>query len=318
MPSLRRIGYKQDVTQQGTAQGGAPGLSMGRVLDGKAIAAAVRAEAAAEVAILAGAGVVPGLAVVLVGDDPASQVYVRNKTRACDEVGVVHFDHRLPATTTQADLEQLIDGLNADPRVHGVLLQLPLPRGLDSAALLRRLDPAKDVDGLLSENVGRLWTAEPRFVPCTPLGVMRLLREAGTPIAGAHAVVVGRSGLVGKPVAALLLAEDATVTIAHSRTRDLRALIERADIVVAAVGKPGLIAGEWIKPGATVIDVGINRLADGRLVGDVEFEPARARAAAISPVPGGVGPLTIAMLLHNTLRAARLRAGLRSSADAAR
>jgi methylenetetrahydrofolate dehydrogenase (NADP+)/methenyltetrahydrofolate cyclohydrolase len=290
---------------------------MGRVLDGKAIATAVRAEAAAEVAILAGAGVVPGLAVVLVGDDPASQVYVRNKTRACDEVGVVHFDHRLPATTTQADLEQLIDGLNADPRVHGVLLQLPLPRGLDSAALLRRLDPAKDVDGLLSENVGRLWTAEPRFVPCTPLGVMRLLREAGTPIAGAHAVVVGRSGLVGKPVAALLLAEDATVTIAHSRTRDLRALIERADIVVAAVGKPGLIAGEWIKPGATVIDVGINRLADGRLVGDVEFEPARARAAAISPVPGGVGPLTIAMLLHNTVRAARLLGGLRSSAGAA-
>lgn len=304
--------------KQGTGQGGAPGLSLGRVLDGKAIAATVRAEAAAEVAILRQAGVVPGLAVVLVGDDPASQVYVRNKTRACDEVGVVHFDHRLPATTTQADLEQLIDGLNADPRVHGVLLQLPLPRGLDSAALLQRLDPGKDVDGLLSDNVGRLWTAQPRFVPCTPLGVMRLLREAGTPIAGAHAVVVGRSGLVGKPVAALLLAEDATVTIAHSRTRDLRALIERADIVVAAVGKPGLIAGEWIKPGATVIDVGINRLPDGRLVGDVEFEPARARAAAISPVPGGVGPLTIAMLLHNTLRAARLRAGLRSSADAAR
>ncbi len=295
------------MTQAATGQGG-PHLASGRVLDGKAIAARVRAEVAEEVARLRQAGVVPGLAVVLVGDDPASQVYVRNKGRACDEVGVVHFDHRLPATTTQAELSQLIAALNADPRVHGILVQLPLPAGLDSAALLAQIDPRKDVDGLLAENIGRLWSGEPRFVPCTPLGVMRLLREAGTPLAGAQAVVVGRSSLVGKPVAALLLSANATVTLCHSHTRELQAQVERADILIAAVGKPGLIAGDWIKPGATVIDVGINRLPDGRLVGDVEFERAQRRAAAITPVPGGVGPLTIAMLLQNTLRAASAKA----------
>ena len=280
-----------------------------RILDGKAIAAQVRAEVAAGVARLRTTGTTPGLAVVLVGDDPASQVYVRSKTRACEEVGVTHFDHRLPATTAQAELEALIDRLNADPRVHGVLVQLPLPTGLDSQAVLRRLDPRKDVDGLLPENIGRLWNGEPRFVPCTPLGVMRLLREAGTPIAGSHAVVIGRSQLVGKPVAALLLNENATVTLCHSRTQDLAAIVATADIVVAALGKPQRIPGAWIKPGAAVIDVGINRLADGRLVGDVDFDSAVTRAAVITPVPGGVGPLTIAMLLTNTLRAAELQSG---------
>ncbi|MBL9006757.1 MAG: bifunctional methylenetetrahydrofolate dehydrogenase/methenyltetrahydrofolate cyclohydrolase FolD [Myxococcales bacterium] len=275
-----------------------------RILDGKAIAAQVRVEVAAGVSRLKNQGITPGLAVVLVGDDPASQVYVRSKTRACEEVGVVHFDHRLPATIPQAELESLIDRLNDDPRVHGVLLQLPLPTGLDAGAVLRRLDPRKDVDGLLAENVGRLWNGEPRFVPCTPLGVMRLLHEAGTPIAGAHAVVIGRSQLVGKPVAALLLNEHATVTMCHSRTQGLDAIVAAADIVVAALGKPQRIVGAWIKKGATVIDVGINRLPDGRLVGDVDFDSAVLRAATITPVPGGVGPLTIAMLLANTLRAA--------------
>jgi methylenetetrahydrofolate dehydrogenase (NADP+)/methenyltetrahydrofolate cyclohydrolase len=286
-----------------------------RILDGKAIAAQVRAEVKAGVADLQARGIAPGLAVVLVGDDPASQVYVRSKTRACEEVGVLHFDHRLPATTSQADLEALIDQLNADARVHGVLVQLPLPGGLDSGKLLARLDPRKDVDGLLAENVGRLWNGEPRFVPCTPLGVMRLLREAGTPIAGAQAVVIGRSQLVGKPVAALLLNEHATVTLCHSRTQDLQTVVAAADIVVAALGKPQRIPGAWIKKGATVIDVGINRLPDGRLVGDVEFDSAVTRAAAITPVPGGVGPLTIAMLLENTLRAAAPR---NDESDAAR
>ncbi len=282
-----------------------------RILDGKAIAAQVRAEVAVGVSRLKQQGITPGLAVVLVGDDPASQVYVRSKTRACEEVGVVHFDHRLPATIPQADLESLIDRLNDDPRVHGVLLQLPLPTGLDAGAVLRRLDPRKDVDGLLAENVGRLWNGEPRFVPCTPLGVMRLLREAGTPIAGAHAVVIGRSQLVGKPVAALLLNEHATVTMCHSRTQGLDAIVAAADIVVAALGKPQRIPGAWIKQGATVIDVGINRLPDGRLVGDVDFDSAVLRAAVITPVPGGVGPLTIAMLLANTLRAAESTSELR-------
>lgn len=282
---------------------------LARSLDGKAIAAKVRSEVAAGVARLQATGTTPGLAVVLVGDDPASQVYVRSKTRACEEVGVAHFDHRLPATTSQADLESVIERLNADARVHGVLVQLPLPSGLDTAAVLRRLDPRKDVDGLLAENVGRLWNGEPRFVPCTPLGILRLLREAGTAIAGAHAVVIGRSQLVGKPVAALLLNEHATVTVCHSRTQDLQSWVAAADIVVAALGKPQRIRGEWIKPGSTVIDVGINRLPDGRLVGDVDFASAAKRAAVITPVPGGVGPLTIAMLLANTLRAAELQAG---------
>jgi methylenetetrahydrofolate dehydrogenase (NADP+)/methenyltetrahydrofolate cyclohydrolase len=283
-----------------------------RILDGKALAQAVRAEVAAEVAELVRHGEQhrPGLAVVLCGDDPASQIYVRNKTRACREAGITTFDYTLPATTSAGELVALIERCNADPRINGVLVQLPLPSGLDPKPILAALDPKKDVDGLLSENVGRLWLGEPRFVPCTPLGVMRILREAGTELPGSHAVVVGRSNLVGWPAAALLLEANCTVTMCHSKTRDLPAIVRQADILVAAIGRAEAIRGEWIKPGATVIDVGINRQPDGKIVGDVEFAVARTRAAAITPVPGGVGPLTIAMLLKNTVRSARFAAGL--------
>ena len=275
-----------------------------RILDGRLIAQTVRTEVAAAVRELT---VQPGLAVVLVGEDPASQIYVKNKARACHEVGIATFDHRLPATTSTEELLDLIAGLNRDPRVHGVLVQLPLPAGLDATAIVGTLDPRKDVDGLLAENVGRLWLGQPRFVPCTPLGVMRLLQESGAAMAGARAVIVGRSHLVGRPMAGLLLAADATVTICHSRTRELAEQVAAADIVVAALGRPQAIPGAWIKPGAVVIDVGINRLADGRIVGDVDFASAQTRASAITPVPGGVGPLTIAMLLANTVLAARLQ-----------
>jgi methylenetetrahydrofolate dehydrogenase (NADP+)/methenyltetrahydrofolate cyclohydrolase len=280
-----------------------------RILDGKALAAVVRAEVKEQVAALLASGVTPGLAVVLVGEDPASQIYVRNKTRAGQEVGIAVFDHKLPKDTTEAALITLLQQLSADPKVHGVLVQLPLPAPLSAPRILEALDPAKDVDGLLTQNVGLLWLGRPHLVPCTPLGVMRLLKEAGTPLAGAKAVVVGRSNLVGRPIAGLLLAADATVTICHSRTRDLPQQVAAADIVIAALGRPESIRGEWIRPGATVIDVGINRLADGKIVGDVEFAVARHRAGAITPVPGGVGPLTIAMLLSNTAQAARTQSG---------
>jgi methylenetetrahydrofolate dehydrogenase (NADP+)/methenyltetrahydrofolate cyclohydrolase len=290
----------------------APDKHEARILDGKALAARVRAELAAEVKDLAAKGVVPGLAVILVGADPASQVYVRTKSRACREAGITAFDHALPADTPEDALKGLLRELNQDPRVDGVLLQLPLPKGLDAGRVLEALDPAKDVDGLLADNVGRLWLGEPRFVPCTPLGVMRLLRESGCSLRGAEAVVVGRSHLVGKPMAALLLSEDATVTVCHSKTRYLPEVVGRADVVVAAIGRPEAIRGAWIRQGATVIDVGINRLPDGRLVGDVEFGPACERAAAITPVPGGVGPMTIAMLLENTVAAGRRRLRARS------
>lgn len=280
-----------------------------RILDGKALAAVVRAEVKEQVSALLASGVTPGLAVVLVGEDPASQIYVRNKTRAGQEVGIAVFDHKLPKDTTEAALITLLRQLSADPKVHGVLVQLPLPAPLSATRILEALDPAKDVDGLLTQNVGLLWLGRPHLVPCTPLGVMRLLKEAGTPLAGAKAVVVGRSNLVGRPIAGLLLAADATVTICHSRTRDLPQQVAAADIVIAALGRPESIRGEWIRPGATVIDVGINRLADGKIVGDVEFAVARQRAGAITPVPGGVGPLTIAMLLSNTAQAARAQSG---------
>ena len=280
-----------------------------RILDGKALAAVVRAEVKEQVAALLASGVTPGLAVVLVGEDPASQIYVRNKTRAGQEVGIAVFDHKLAKDTTEAALITLLQQLSADPKVHGVLVQLPLPAPLSATRILEALDPAKDVDGLLTQNVGLLWLGRPHLVPCTPLGVMRLLKEAGTPLAGAKAVVVGRSNLVGRPIAGLLLAADATVTICHSRTRDLPQQVAAADIVIAALGRPESIRGEWIRPGATVIDVGINRLADGKIVGDVEFAVARQRAGAITPVPGGVGPLTIAMLLSNTAQAARAQSG---------
>jgi methylenetetrahydrofolate dehydrogenase (NADP+)/methenyltetrahydrofolate cyclohydrolase len=281
-----------------------------RILDGKAIAQTVRNEVRQQVADLRARGIIPGLAVIVVGDDPASHIYVRNKSRACQEVGIAVFDHSLPAQTTVMDLKALLHRFNADPSVHGVLLQLPIPAGLPVGEILDQLDPMKDVDGLLEANVGRLWLGRPRFVPCTPLGVMRLLFEAAAQLRGARAVVIGRSILVGRPMAALLLAADATVTICHSRSLDLADRVAEADVVVAAIGKPEAIAGRFIKPGAVVIDVGINRLADGKLVGDVEFAVAVERAAAITPVPGGVGPLTIAYLLHNTVLAAKLRHGL--------
>jgi methylenetetrahydrofolate dehydrogenase (NADP+)/methenyltetrahydrofolate cyclohydrolase len=285
-----------------------------RIVDGKAVAAAVRADVANRVAALVARGVRPGLDVVLVGDDPASQVYVRNKDRAASEAGFAVRTHRLGAGTSQAELLALVERLNRDEAVDGILVQLPLPKGLDSDAVVRALDPAKDVDGLHPQNVANLWMDRAGLVPCTPAGCLELLDRAGVPLAGARAVVIGRSLLVGKPIAALLLARHATVTIGHSRTRDLAGLCREADVLVAAVGRPELVRGTWIKPGAAVIDVGINRLdtADGkgRLVGDVCFEEARRVAGHLTPVPGGVGPMTIAMLLANTARAAARRRGI--------
>jgi methylenetetrahydrofolate dehydrogenase (NADP+)/methenyltetrahydrofolate cyclohydrolase len=276
-----------------------------RVLDGKALAARVRAEVAGQVAELAARGVVPGLHVILVGDDPASTIYVRNKGKAATEAGIRATDHRYPASVTQAELLDLVARLNADPSVHGILVQLPLPPHVDALAVQDAVAPSKDVDGFHPENLGLLAQGRPRYVSATPFGCMRLLREAGAVLAGAHAVVVGRSNIVGKPMAMLLTNESATVCLCHSRTADLADQVRRADIVVAAVGKTELVRGDWIKPGAIVIDVGINRGADGKLRGDVDYAGAAERAAAITPVPGGVGPMTIACLLENTLLSAK-------------
>jgi methylenetetrahydrofolate dehydrogenase (NADP+)/methenyltetrahydrofolate cyclohydrolase len=284
-------------------------MTAGRLLDGKAVAATVKAEVRARAEALAGRGVVPGLATVLVGDDPASQVYVRNKQRACAEVGIRSFGHQLSATTTGAELLAVIATLARAAEVHGILVQLPLPVGLDATTIIAALPPEKDVDGLHPVNQGRLLAGVDGLRPCTPLGVMRLLDETGISLGGARAVVVGRSVLVGKPVALLLLERHATVVLCHSRTRDLAEEVGRADVVVAAVGRPELVRGAWIRPGAVVIDVGINRGSDGKLVGDVEFAAARERSAFITPVPGGVGPMTVAMLLANTVAAAERSAG---------
>ena len=279
-----------------------------RLIDGKAIAQKVREEVKAEVARFAAAhGRPPGLDVVLVGDDPASVVYTRNKEKASNDVGMRGRLHKLPEGTSEAELLALVASLSHDDAVDGILVQLPLPRHLREERVLDAIDPRKDVDGLLPVNAGLLALGRPGLVPCTPRGCMRLLAETGTPLAGARAVVVGRSILVGKPMAHLLLAQHATVTIAHSRTRDLAALCREADVLVAAVGKARLIQGDWVKPGATVIDVGINRTPDGKLVGDVDTEAAAERAAWITPVPGGVGPMTIACLLSNTVIAAEAR-----------
>jgi methylenetetrahydrofolate dehydrogenase (NADP+)/methenyltetrahydrofolate cyclohydrolase len=275
-----------------------------RIIDGKSVAAALRAEVAAKVAA---AGFTPGLAVVLVGADPASSVYVRTKDRAAREAGIDARTIRLPAATTQAVLLETIQSLNDDPAVDGILVQLPLPREIDPQAVIEAIDPAKDVDGFHPVNVGHLADGRPFLVPCTPLGVMKLLRAANIPTRGARTLVLGRSAIVGRPMASLLLTADATVTIAHSRTRDLPAECRRADILIAAVGKPEMVQPDWIQPGATVIDVGINRLPDGRLVGDVAYEACAAVAGAITPVPGGVGPMTVACLLENTLGAALRR-----------
>jgi methylenetetrahydrofolate dehydrogenase (NADP+)/methenyltetrahydrofolate cyclohydrolase len=277
---------------------------MSTILDGKAVAQAVRAEAARAVEGLRARGVVPGLATVLVGDDPASRVYVGSKERACTEIGMQSIGQRLPADTRTADLVARVRELNARDDVHGILVQLPLPDGIDTDAVIQTIAPAKDVDGLTAISQGRLLAGLPGLRPCTPLGIMRLLAETGRTLVGAHAVVIGRSLLVGKPVSLLLLEQHATVTMCHSRTRDLAAVVGAADVVVAAVGRPGMIRGDWIKEGATVIDVGINRLPSGKLAGDVEFDRARERAAWITPVPGGVGPMTVAMLLANTAAAA--------------
>jgi methylenetetrahydrofolate dehydrogenase (NADP+)/methenyltetrahydrofolate cyclohydrolase len=278
------------------------------IIDGKAFAAGLRARIAEAVAGLKAAhGMTPGLAVVLVGDDPASAIYVRNKGAQTREAGMHSEEHRLPAEATEAAVLAIVDRLNRDPRVHGILVQLPLPPQVDSARVLDAVAPAKDVDGFHVENVGRLALGQQAMVPCTPRGCLMLLRDRLGDLAGLEAVVVGRSNIVGKPMAQLLLRENCTVTIAHSRTRDLPAVCRRADILVAAVGRPEMIDGDWIKPGATVIDVGINRITDEddrtRLVGDVDFTAAAEVAGAITPVPGGVGPMTIACLLANTLTA---------------
>jgi methylenetetrahydrofolate dehydrogenase (NADP+)/methenyltetrahydrofolate cyclohydrolase len=282
---------------------------VGRTIDGKAVAAAVRDEVRSRVRQLAARGVVPGLATVLVGDDPPSRLYVSNKERACEEVGMRSFGHRLPATTPQAELLACVRALGDDPRVHGILVQLPLPAPLEARPVIEAIAPEKDVDGLHPLNQGRLMAGEPGLRPCTPLGVLRLLDEVGTELRGARAVVIGRSMLVGKPLALLLLERHATVTLCHSRTVDLAAEVSRADIVVAAAGKAGLVRGAWVRPGAVVVDVGMNRGPDGKLYGDVEFAAARERAAYITPVPGGVGPMTVAMLLANTVTAAERAAG---------
>ncbi len=278
-----------------------------KVIDGKVFAASVRGQVAQHVAELkAATGIVPGLAVVLVGEDPASQVYVRNKHASTIEVGMNSYEHRLSVDTLEGDLLALIDQLNKDPKVNGILVQLPLPGHLDSDLVINSIDPAKDVDGFHISNVGLLGTGQKSMVPCTPLGCLMMLRDHHGSLSGLNAVVVGRSNIVGKPMAQLLLGDSCTVTIAHSRTKDLAAVCRGADILVAAVGRPEMITGDYVKPGATVIDVGINRIErDGktRLVGDVHYASALAVAGAITPVPGGVGPMTIACLLANTLTA---------------
>ena len=280
-----------------------------RLIDGKAAAAELRARVAVEVAkFKAARGRAPGLAVVLVGEDPASAVYVRNKGRATIEAGMESFEHRLTAETGESELLALVDRLNSDPRVDGILVQLPLPDHIDAGKVLTSIDPDKDVDGFHPVNAGRLAIGLEGFVPCTPLGCLKLLRAQLGSLAGKEAVVIGRSNIVGKPMAMLLLADHCTVTIAHSRTHDLPEVVRRADIVVAAVGRAEMVKGDWLKPGATVIDVGINRV-EGRLVGDVDFASASTVAAAITPVPGGVGPMTIACLIRNTLVSAARRDG---------
>jgi methylenetetrahydrofolate dehydrogenase (NADP+)/methenyltetrahydrofolate cyclohydrolase len=275
-----------------------------RILDGKSLAAQIRAAVKREVESLSQRGIRPGLAVILAGDDPASRVYVRNKVRACEETGVRSELFELPANVSEEALVDRVLALNDDEEVHGILVQLPLPKHIDSQKVLAAVSPAKDVDAFHALNLGALLEGHPRLLPCTPAGVMRLIESAGVAVAGAHAVIVGRSNIVGKPLALLLLQKDATVTICHSKSRDLESLTRTADILVAAVGRPKLIGARMVKPGACVIDVGVNRLGDGSLCGDVDFGPVREVAGSITPVPGGVGPMTIALLLEHCLRAA--------------
>jgi len=279
-----------------------------KIIDGKAIAAEIREEIAADVVTLKEQGVTPGLAVVLVGDDPASRVYVTMKEKACEKAGIFSDEHKLPAETSEAQLLALIEELNNDPRIHGILVQLPLPDHIDESKVLESISPTKDADGFHPYNVGRLVTGNPLYQPCTPYGVMKMLEHTGVDLKGKEVVVVGRSNIVGKPVALMCLAQHATVTLCHSRTQDLPGKVAQADVVIAAVGRPEMIKGAWIKEGAVVIDVGVNRVGEKKLVGDVEFEAAKERASAITPVPGGVGPMTITMLLYNTVEGAKRRA----------
>jgi methylenetetrahydrofolate dehydrogenase (NADP+) / methenyltetrahydrofolate cyclohydrolase len=281
-----------------------------RIIDGKARAERLTAEVAQQVAARVNAGKSrPGLAVVLVGENPASQIYVRNKRRMTEASGMLSFSHDLPATTSQEALLALIDRLSADPAVHGILVQLPLPKHIDPDTVTERIDPRKDVDGLHPYNIGRLVLKRPLLRPCTPFGCMTLLRDTGEDLVGKHAVIIGQSNIVGRPMALELLMARCTVTICHSATRDLPGIVRGADILVAAMGKAQFVQGDWVKPGAIVIDVGMNRNAEGKLCGDVDFAAAKERASWITPVPGGVGPMTIATLLANTLRAANLREG---------
>jgi methylenetetrahydrofolate dehydrogenase (NADP+)/methenyltetrahydrofolate cyclohydrolase len=282
-----------------------------QIIDGKALAASIRAGLTPRIARATAAGEPPGLAVVLVGDDPASAVYVRNKVQACASVGIRSFAERLPASTSAEELLALIDRLNGDRAVHGILVQLPLPRHIDAQRIVESIAFDKDVDGLHATNAGLTLMGVPHFRSCTPYGVMKMIETTGMPVEGSHAVVLGRSNMVGKPMAMLLLAANATVTIAHSRSHDLPALTRQADILVAAVGRRNLVTADMVKPGAVVIDVGTNRTPEGKLAGDVDFDAVREVAGWISPVPGGVGPMTITMLLVNTVEAAERRAGLR-------
>jgi len=275
-----------------------------QILDGKSLAALVRAGVKARVERLSQRGIRPGLGVILAGDDPASRVYVRNKQRACEETGVRSKLFEFDASVSETQLLQRLEALNSDPAIHGILVQLPLPRHIDAARVLEAVSPAKDIDGFHAANLGALLAGAPRFVPCTPAGVMRLLEHAGVPIAGRRAVVIGRSNIVGKPLALLLLQKDATVTICHSKSVNLGSITREAEILVAAAGRAKLVTADMVKPGACVIDVGVNRGADGKLAGDVDFDAVKAVASWITPVPGGVGPMTIAMLLENCLHAA--------------
>lgn len=283
---------------------------MAQIIDGKAVSRAVRARVAQETLALKEQGVTPGLAVILVGEDPASQVYVRNKEKACAEVGFYSEKYTLPADTTQAQLNALVDELNAKKEINGILCQLPLPPHLSDKEVIARIDPTKDVDAFHPENVGAIMIGDYRFLPCTPAGVMELIRSTGTDLTGKRAVVLGRSNIVGKPMAMLLLHENATVTIAHSKTRNLAELTKEADVLVAAVGRPKFVTADMVKPGAVVIDVGMDRDENGKLCGDVDFDGVSPVCGAITPVPGGVGPMTISMLLENTLTAAKLQNSL--------
>ncbi len=282
---------------------------MAAIIDGKAVSAKLRQEMKGEVAALQAKGIAPGLAVVLVGEDPASQVYVRNKIRACEELGIRSQDHRLPADTTQERLLELIGALNNDPAVHGILVQLPLPKQISDQAVIAAIDPKKDVDAFHPQNVGKIVQGNYDFLPCTPAGVMALLRSTGVPVAGKECVVIGRSNIVGKPMALLMLHEHATVTICHSRTRDLAEVCRRADILIVAIGKARFVTAGMVKEGAVVIDVGMDRDENGKLCGDVDFAGVEPKAGYITPVPGGVGPMTITMLMQNTITAARLAGG---------